>query len=113
LAKVAAWLGLATTGENNSSFQDFDIEFAEEIKSTMTEISLNKNILSQGNRLMEIPLPDQTLAVMVKRESQYFIPKGNTELYPGDKLFVITNDENALIATYKNLGIKNYRLKRN
>jgi NhaP-type Na+/H+ and K+/H+ antiporter len=36
----------------------------------------------------------------VKRDSQYFIPKGNTELHPDDKLLIITNDENALIETY-------------
>jgi cell volume regulation protein A len=78
----------------------------------MTEIALNKTILSKGSRLMDIPLPDQTLAVMVKRDALYFIPKGNTELHPGDKLLVITNDENALIETYNSLGIKNYRLKR-
>lgn len=113
LTQFAKLLGLAQTGEDKSSFQDFDVEFAEDIKSTMTEISLNKHSLANGNRLMDMPLPDQTLAVMVKRDSQYFIPKGNTELKPGDKLLVITNDENALIETYKNLGIRNYRLKRN
>jgi cell volume regulation protein A len=89
------------------------VEFSEDIKSTMTEIALNKTILAKGNRLMDIPLPNHTLAVMVKRDSKYFIPKGNTELHPGDKLLIITNDENALIETYKNLEIKNYRLRRN
>ncbi len=113
LTKVAEWLGLAVTGEDTTQFQDFDVEFSEDIKSTMTEITLNKKILSHGNSLMQLPLPDQTLAVMVKRHNQYFIPKGNTELLPGDKLLIITNDENALVETYKNLGIKNYRLRRN
>jgi cell volume regulation protein A len=113
LTKVAEWLGLAQTGVDKSQFQDFDVEFSEDIKSTMTEISLNKNILSQGSRLMDMPLPDKTLAVMVKRGPKYLIPKGNTELQLGDKLLIITNDENALIETYKNLGIKNYRLRRN
>ncbi|MDR1437317.1 MAG: potassium/proton antiporter [Candidatus Symbiothrix sp.] len=113
LTGVAGKLNLALTGEDKSAFQDFDVEFSEDIKSTMTEIALNKAILARGHRLMDIPLPDQTLVVMVKRNAQYFIPKGNTELHPGDKLLVITNDENALIETYINLGIKNYRLKRN
>jgi cell volume regulation protein A len=113
LTGVAGKLNLVLKGEDKSEFQDFDVEFSEDIKSTMTEIALNKAILAQGNRLMDIPLPNQTLAVMVKRGAQYFIPKGNTELQAGDKLLVITNDENALIETYINLGIKNYRLKRN
>ncbi|MDH8701943.1 cell volume regulation protein A [Dysgonomonadaceae bacterium PH5-43] len=113
LSRVASWLNLAKKGKDFSTFKDFDVEFSEDIKSTMTEISLTTNILANGNRLMDMPLPDQTLAVMVKRDNQYFIPKGNTELHSGDKLLVITNDENALIETYKNLGIKNYRLRRN
>jgi cell volume regulation protein A len=113
LTQVADGLNLSLKGEDKSNFQDFDVEFSEDIKSTMTEIALNKSILTHGNRLMDIPLPDQTLAVMVKRGAQYFIPKGNTELHPGDKLLVITNDENALIETYLSLGIKNYRLRRN
>jgi cell volume regulation protein A len=113
LTPVANWLGLGKQGEDPSAFQDFDVEFSEDIKSTMTEIALNKAILAQGNRLMDMPLPDHTLAVMVKRGHKYLIPKGNTELHPGDKLLVITNDENALIETYKNLGIKDYRMRRN
>jgi cell volume regulation protein A len=113
LTRFASWLRLAHTGEDKSLLQDFDVEFSEDIKSTMTEIVLNKHILANGNRLMDIPLPNHTLAVMVKRDALYFIPKGNTELHPGDKLLIITNDENALIETYKNLEIKNYRLRRN
>ncbi|MDL2223571.1 potassium/proton antiporter, partial [Bacteroidales bacterium OttesenSCG-928-M11] len=113
LTQVAKWLGLALKGKDNTKFQEFDVEFSEDIKSTMTEISLPKSVFSNGNRLMDMPLPDQTLAVMVKRQNIYFIPKGNTELQPGDKLLIITNDEDALIETYKNLGIKNYRLRRN
>ncbi len=113
LTQVADWLGLSKQGEDKSSFQDFEVEFSDDIKSTMTEIALTDQILSGGCKLMNMPLPDQTLAVMVKRGDQYFIPKGNTELQPGDKLLVITNDEDALIETYKNLGIKDYRLRRN
>jgi cell volume regulation protein A len=112
LTWVAGRLDLALTGEDKSAFQDFDVEFSEDIKSTMTEIALNKAILAHGSRLMDIPLPGKTLVVMVKRGAQYFIPKGNTELQPGDKLLIITNDENALIETYVSLGIKNYRLRR-
>ena len=113
LTQVARWLGLAQAGEDRTTFQDFDVEFSEDIKSILSEIALTKAALAHGNHLMDIPLSDQTLVVMVKRGHQYFIPKGNTELHAGDKLLVITNNENALIETYRNLGIMNYRLRRN
>lgn len=112
ITKIAEWLGLSEGDKNEEKLQDFDVEFSDDIKSTMTEIALTPEILDQGNLLMNLPLPDHTLAVMIKRDEKYFIPKGKTELMPGDKLLIITNDENALIETYKNLGITGYNLKR-
>jgi cell volume regulation protein A len=113
LTLVGKWLGLVKDSDERGVFQDFDIEMPEDIKSTMTEIALDETILDHGKRLMDIQLPEHTLAVMVKRENLYFIPKGNTELRPGDKLLVITNNEDALLETYKKLNIKDYRIKRN
>ena len=114
VTQMARWVGLTRDPKGEDMLKDFDIEFSDEIKSSMTEIAITESILvNHGNTLIDLPLPDQTLAVMVKRENLYFIPKGKTELQKGDKLLVITNDEAALIETYKNLGIKNYTLKRN
>lgn len=112
LTKVAELLGLAGVEKYNSDFKDFDIEFSDEIKSTMTEIEMTEAILEKGSRLMDIPLPEQTLAVMVKRKGKYFIPKGQTDLMEGDKLLVITNKEEDLVEIYESLGITGYRLKR-
>ncbi|MCL1944112.1 MAG: potassium/proton antiporter [Candidatus Azobacteroides sp.] len=113
LTRVANWLKLSDNKRNKNNLMDFDIEFSDDIKSTMTEISLTEEALQKGNLLMNLPLPDQTLAVMIKRDDKYFIPKGKTLLKPGDKLFIITNDEEALLETYRNLGIKDYTLRRN
>jgi cell volume regulation protein A len=113
LTLVGKWLGLVKDSDGRGVFQDFDIEMPEDIKSTMTEIALDETILDHGKRLMDIQLPEHTLAVMVKRNNLYFIPKGNTELRPGDKLLVITNNEDALLETYRKLNIKDYRIKRN
>ena len=113
LTQIAVLLGLTKSDNDDSVLEHFGVEFSEEIKSTMTEITLTDEILSAGNRLMDITLPDHTLVVMAKRGKQYFIPKGKTELKTHDKLLIITNDENALLETYKNLGINQYRLRRN
>ncbi|MDR1762483.1 MAG: cation:proton antiporter [Dysgonamonadaceae bacterium] len=112
LTTVGRWLGIAKNSEERSEFQDFDVEFSEDVKSTMTEIALNEEILKHGSRLMNLPLPEHTLAVMIKRNGNYMIPKGNTELLPGDKLLIITKNEDALLETYKKLNISDYRLKR-
>jgi cell volume regulation protein A len=81
------------------------VEFSDEIKSATCEISINDAMLENGNRLMDINLPEHTLVVMVKREGRYFIPRGNTLLEKGDSVLVITDNEEAMRETYRQLGI--------
>jgi cell volume regulation protein A len=113
LPAVARWLGLAEKPPKYKQFEDFDVEFAEEIKSAMTEIHISEETLSYGRNLIEMPFPDKTLVVMVKRGEKYFVPTGQTELLAGDKLLVISDDEDALKDTYSNIGISNYSYQRN
>ena len=113
LPAVARWLGLAEKPPKYKQFEDFDVEFAEEIKSAMTEIHISEETLSYGRNLIEMPFPDKTLVVMVKRGEKYFVPTGQTELLAGDKLLVISDDEDALKETYSNIGISNYSYQRN
>jgi cell volume regulation protein A len=110
---VARWLGLAEKPQKYKAFEDFDVEFAEEIKSAMTEILITEETLQYGKNLMEMPLPDKTLVVMVKRGEQYFVPTGQTELYAGDKLLVISDNEEALRETYQNIGISSISYRKN
>ena len=89
------------------------IELPEDIKSAMSEIDITPAVLSHGNKLMQLTLPDHTLAVMVKRDGHYFIPKGNTELKENDKLLMISDNDEALLQAYDSLGVKNYTMKKN
>lgn len=92
---------------------EFGIELPEDIKSAMSEIDITPEVLSHGNRLMQLTLPDHTLAVMVKRKGRYFIPKGNTELKEKDKLLMISDNDEALLQAYQALGVKDYTIKKN
>jgi cell volume regulation protein A len=69
------------------------MEFSEDIKSAMSEVIVTAESLRFGNRMMDIPLPDKTLVVMIKRGDSFFIPRGNTELEEGDRLLIISDDE--------------------
>lgn len=110
VTQSARWLGLVDEPEHKD---EFGIELPEEIKSAMSEIDLTPAVLSHGNRLMELTLPDHTLAVMVKRDGRFFIPKGNTELRENDKLLLISDNDEALLQAYESLGVKDYTLKKN
>ena len=113
LPMLARWLGLAEKPTQYKEFEDFDFEFAEEIKSAMTEIHISDDTLNYGKNLIEMPLPDKTLVVMVKRGDIYFVPTGLTELHAGDKLLVISDNEDALKETYRNIGISDYSFQKN
>lgn len=107
---MAKWLHLIAPEKNK---KNFDVQLPEEIKSSMSEIEINDRTLANGNRLMDMILPDNTLAVMVKRDNNFFVPKGHTVLIPGDKLLVISDNEEELRKAYEALGIKEYSIEKN
>lgn len=113
LPAIARWLGLAEKPKQYKPFKAFDVEFPEEIKSAMSEILVTEETLKHGKNLIEMPLPGKTLVVMVKREDHYFIPTGQTELHAGDKLLLISDDEEGLKETYKTIGISNFAYQKN
>jgi len=113
LAQMAKWLGLAEKPRNIRKPETFDVDFSDEIKSVTCEITIKPEALQKGSHLMDLNLPDQTLVVMIKRGEKYFVPTGKTLLMAGDKLLIITDNQEAMIETYRNLGINNDRSGQN
>jgi cell volume regulation protein A len=107
LPLVARWLNLAAEPKQINKLRNFDVDFSSDIKSVITEIEITSRILAKGNQLMHLSLPDNTLVVMVNRDNNYFVPTGQTILEEKDKILIITDNHEALIETYKNLGIEN------
>lgn len=107
----AKWLGLASP--EIKTVNTFGMELPDEIKSTMSEIVITSELLSHGNFLMNLSLPDNTLVVMLKREGLFMIPKGKTPLLAGDILLVITDNDEELRHTYESLGVSDYTMEKN
>lgn len=105
VSTMARWLNLSLPVPPERKLKEFDVEFSDEIKSAMCEINVNDNMLKNGRRVMDVSMPDNTLLVMVKRETKYFIPRGNTQLEKGDSLLIITDNEEAMIETRRQLGV--------
>ena len=109
LGMMAKWMGLAEKPKRAMKIKDFDLEFSDDaIKSVTTEILITDQLLERGNHLMDLALPEKTLVVMVKRAGKFFVPTGSTTLLKDDKLLLITDNEEALEETYKNLGIEEH-----
>ena len=85
--------------KEKNKLNEFDVEFSDDIKSAMCELVVKKEMLQNGNKIMDINIPDHTLVAMVKRDNAYFIPKGNTKLLENDIILIITDDEKALRET--------------
>ncbi|MBQ8703737.1 MAG: potassium/proton antiporter [Bacteroidales bacterium] len=106
LPLMAKWLGVSEPPEENprTASSEFDIDFPEEIKSVSTEVEITASMLEHGVHLMDLRLPSQTLAIMVKRGESYFVPTGKTVLQEGDRLMVLSDNQEALDNTLCHLA---------
>ena len=102
VSSVAELFGLAFT-EKESKFEG---ALQDKVKSAFTEIAVTENMLASGNTLNKVSLPDNTLVVMVCRDGDYFVPKGNAELHMGDKLLILSDRNDELQAHYKEYGVE-------
>lgn len=93
--------------------QNFEMELSEDIKSTMVEAFVPADLLIGGDHLKDLHLPSNTLVIMIKRYDNYFVPNGNTRLLPGDKLILLSDNEEELRSLLANLGIEEYELHKN
>lgn len=106
LPKVAKLLGLAETPVEAKKLEEFDVEFSGDIKTIISELVVTPRALENGKNLMELPLPENTLVVMVKRDDAYFVPTAKTPLHVGDNLLIITESSETLEETYRVLGVE-------
>lgn len=104
LPLVAKWLGLAEKPREIKQLEDFDVDISNDINSIATEIDITAQSLTAGNKLMNLALPDKTLAIMVKRGEKFFVPNGKTELKEHDKLMIVTDNYDAFIERYNDLN---------
>jgi cell volume regulation protein A len=106
LPLIARWLNLVEKPIHIKKIKSFDVDFSNDMKSVITEIEITPEILKNGNLLMNLSFPDNTLVVMVNRDDNYIVPTGKTILKEKDKLLIITDNHETLTETYKNLGVE-------
>jgi cell volume regulation protein A len=75
------------TEEGNS----FGVELPEETSTTLHEHTVTDAMLTHGDRLCDITLPDESLVMMVRRGQEHIVPNGQARLQTGDVLLLIKN----------------------
>lgn len=91
----------------------FEMELPEEVKSVMSEITITRDMLSAGDYLINLPLPENTLVVLVKRFGRFFVPNGCSQLFENDQLLIISDNETDLKKIYETLGVEDYTITKN
>lgn len=106
LSFVAKWLQLVEEPAQQDSQQLIEGLDEDEVKTVFAEIKLNEDSMLEGNRLIDLPIPENTRVAMIRRDDNYFIPTGGTKLEENDKLLIITEDNQVLKKIYSSLKIK-------
>ncbi|WP_189644078.1 potassium/proton antiporter [Deinococcus piscis] len=58
-------------------------------KNDMVEVEVGRGSPADGAMIMDLPLPEEALIMLVHRQGEYLVPKGPTELQAGDSLLVL------------------------
>ncbi len=60
---------------------------------SITEICLTEKFPYNGKTLMEIEIPSDFVVISITRDAELIIPRGKTEVYAGDKVLCLGNED--------------------
>lgn len=83
-----------------------DIELSEGIMSNITEIIIPENCSIAGKPIVHLGLPKTTLISFIQREGKFITPTGSTILLSNDKLYVLSENKEALMKVFECLGVQ-------
>ena len=72
---------------------DFGVELPEEINSSLNDMTVTEEMLTNGSQLVDMKLPKGTLVMIIKRGDEYIVPNGTVSLHIGDKLLLISEKQ--------------------
>lgn len=73
--------------------EDFGVELADELPTSLQTLTLTDRHLTEGNTLRDMHLPVGSLVMMIRRGDRYMVPNGTRKLLPGDKLLIIKEEQ--------------------
>lgn len=106
LPMVARWLRLTIPEELKKRTQT-DMVLSDGIKSLLTELVIPENGSVVGKQIIQLGLPKTTLISFILRGNSYIIPEGSTILETNDKLFILSENKEALDSVFNCLDMNN------
>ena len=104
LSLVAKWLKL-TLPEELKKRTRTDMILTDGIKSLLTELVIPENGSVVGKQIIQLGLPKTTLISFILRGKNYIIPDGSTVIEKNDKLFILSENKDALNSVFECLNI--------
>ncbi len=95
LSIMAKWFGVAAPEEKQSA-SDIEKFLYDLPKAVMKEIEILPNCKSAGKSIVELEFPKNAIIAIIKRNESFLTPKGTTIIQPGDKLYVLSENEEGL-----------------
>ncbi|MGE3511617.1 MAG: cation:proton antiporter, partial [Vicinamibacterales bacterium] len=89
---AAARLGLTTTAPPTNSYT-FDAVIRGDEGHGLREITVRPGAPAVGRSLVSLNLPDGVLVVLIYRAGHVLVPQGGTGLEAGDRLLLLSEDE--------------------
>lgn len=104
LPVIAKILGLILPSNIRTSH--YAAIFSEyEAKSEIRTVRIEEANPSAGKRIVDLKLPGKVLITMLKRDGQYLLPNGATQLNINDQLTLLAEDKTSLDTALQSLGI--------
>ena len=72
--------------------EDFGVELADELPTSLQTMTLTSQHLAGGNTLRDMNIPAGSLVMMIRRGNRYIVPNGTRRLHPGDTLLIIKEE---------------------
>lgn len=73
--------------------EDFGVELADELPTSLQTLTLTERELAGGNTLRDMQLPAGSLVMMIRRGERYIVPNGSRRLLSGDRLLIIKEEK--------------------
>ena len=104
LTVVANWLKLSVP-EKLKRKSVLDIELSDDIRNELLEVEIPRNSQAVGKPIVELGFPKTSLIVLINRNDKFITPNGATEIEAGDKMMIMTDNENEIGKINEVLGL--------
>jgi cell volume regulation protein A len=90
---VAKWLHVDSPAKTKTRYP-IELEPSVDTKTALKEILIETGDFAEGRQILELGLPQNVLITLINREGKFIVPRGDTTIFPSDKLLILSEKQN-------------------